>query len=72
MADNEPGSDGDSEGGDSAQSIDLDLDEVVLDDEVEGDNQGLFDDLLDSEPIFENKEVLRPSYTPHELPHRKE
>ncbi|RQG93221.1 cell division control protein Ccd6 [Natrarchaeobius halalkaliphilus] len=35
-------------------------------------NQGLFDDLLSGEPIFENKEVLRPSYTPHELPHRKD
>jgi len=31
---------------------------------------GLFDDLLSGAPIFENKEVLRPSYTPHELPHR--
>jgi cell division control protein 6 len=31
---------------------------------------GLFDDLLSGEPIFENKEVLRPSYTPDELPHR--
>ena len=46
-------------------SPDVDLDGVVLDD----DNQGLFDDLLSGEPIFENKEVLRPSYTPHELPH---
>ncbi|MCU4926053.1 ORC1-type DNA replication protein [Halobacteria archaeon AArc-dxtr1] len=36
----------------------------------EESNQGLFDDLLSGEPIFENKEVLRPSYTPHELPHR--
>ena len=45
---------------------DVGLDEVVLDDE----NQGLFDDLLSGEPIFENKEVLRPSYTPHKLPHR--
>ncbi|WP_207586461.1 AAA family ATPase [Halomontanus rarus] len=35
-------------------------------------NQGLFDDLLSGEPIFENKEVLRPSYTPHELPHRSD
>ncbi|WP_224448265.1 Cdc6/Cdc18 family protein [Haloprofundus salilacus] len=33
-------------------------------------SRGLFDDLLSGEPIFENKEVLRPSYTPHELPHR--
>ncbi|WP_158058506.1 Cdc6/Cdc18 family protein [Halorussus halophilus] len=48
----------------------VDLDDVVLDDD-DGD-QGLFDDLLSGEPIFENKEVLRPSYTPHELPHRKD
>jgi len=41
-----------------------------LDDEES--NQGLFDDLLSGEPIFENKEVLRPSYTPHELPHRSD
>jgi len=62
----------DSEDGVEAQSRDrsspgVDFDGVVLDDE---DNQGLFDDLLAGEPIFENKEVLRPSYTPHELPHR--
>ena len=50
---------------------DLGLDEVVLDDDG-GESQGLFDDLLSGEPIFENKEVLRPSYTPHELPHRTE
>ena len=31
---------------------------------------GLFDDLLAGEPIFENKEILQPSYTPPELPHR--
>ncbi|WP_246308135.1 AAA family ATPase [Halorarum salinum] len=47
--------------------VDLDVDEVLSD---EDDNTGLFDDLLSGEPIFENKEVLRPSYTPHELPHR--
>ncbi|SNR58273.1 ORC complex protein Cdc6/Orc1 [Halorubrum vacuolatum] len=46
----------------------MDLEDVVL--EAESDTQGLFDDLLSGEPIFENKEVLRPSYTPHELPHR--
>ena len=34
------------------------------------ESKGLFDDLLAGEPIFENKEVLRPSYTPHKLPHR--
>lgn len=31
---------------------------------------GLFDDFLDTVPIFEQKDVLRPSYTPNELPHR--
>ena len=51
-------------------SRDVDIDDV-LDDE-DDDSQGLFDDLLSGEPIFENKEVLRPSYTPHELPHRNE
>jgi cell division control protein 6 len=35
-------------------------------------SQGLFDDLLSGEPIFENKEVLRPSYTPRTLPHRED
>jgi len=32
----------------------------------------LFDEFLDAKPIFENKEVLRPSYTPEYLPHRDE
>ncbi|WP_200530808.1 orc1/cdc6 family replication initiation protein [Halorubrum sp. LN27] len=57
-------------GGRDRSSTDVDFDGVVLDDEDE--NQGLFDDLLSGEPIFENKEVLRPSYTPHELPHRND
>jgi len=58
---------------------DPDLDDVVLDnldagtEEDSGEaSRGLFDDLLEGEPIFENKEVLRPSYTPHKLPHREE
>ena len=55
--------------------------DVALDDlELEGESgeapdeasRGLFDDLLEGEPIFENKEVLRPSYTPQQLPHREE
>ncbi|WP_246049051.1 Cdc6/Cdc18 family protein [Natronomonas salsuginis] len=52
---------------------DLDLDSDA-DDSGEADeaSRGLFDDLLEGEPIFENKEVLRPSYTPHKLPHREE
>jgi len=33
---------------------------------------GLFQELLENESIFNNKEVLRPSYTPHFLPHRNE
>ncbi|WP_284006636.1 Cdc6/Cdc18 family protein [Haloarcula pelagica] len=55
-----------------------DLDDVVLDNLDTGSDgsdeasRGLFDDLLEGEPIFENKEVLRPSYTPHKLPHREE
>jgi cell division control protein 6 len=31
---------------------------------------GIFDDFLDNNVIFENKEVLRPNYTPDNLPHR--
>jgi cell division control protein 6 len=52
------------------------LDDVVLDEatgeEPDEASRGLFDDLLSGAPIFENKEVLRPSYTPHKLPHREE
>jgi len=33
---------------------------------------GLFDDILQGDPIFESKEVMRPSYTPNKLPHREE
>ncbi len=32
----------------------------------------LFEDLLSIKPIFVNREVLRPSYTPDYLPHRRE
>ena len=53
----------------STTSTDLDFDTMLGADQND-ESQGLFDDLLSSEPIFENKEVLRPSYTPHELPHR--
>ncbi len=60
-------------------SGDVDLDDFDLDtgsqtdsEEADEASRGLFDDLLEGEPIFENKEVLRPSYTPHKLPHREE
>ncbi|ERH08338.1 MAG: ORC complex protein Cdc6/Orc1 [halophilic archaeon J07HX64] len=33
---------------------------------------GLFDNLLSGDPIFEDKEVLRPAYTPRDLPHRED
>jgi cell division control protein 6 len=46
--------------------------DTLLEDESDDDSGGLFDDLLSGEPIFENKEVLRPSYTPRKLPHREE
>ncbi len=43
---------------------------------LEGDwkltRDGLFDSLLRAEPMFRNKEVLRHSYTPEELPHRSQ
>ncbi|MFB6133408.1 MAG: Cdc6/Cdc18 family protein [Halanaeroarchaeum sp.] len=55
----------------AGRDFEVDLDDV-LDEEDDEDNDGLFDDLLSGEPIFENKEVLRPSYTPHELPHRND
>ncbi len=32
---------------------------------------GIFDALLEKEPLFQNKEALRHSYTPAELPHRE-
>ncbi|QDX40209.1 Cdc6/Cdc18 family protein [Salarchaeum sp. JOR-1] len=54
----------------TARDFDVEIDDVL--DEDGDDEDGLFDDLLRGEPIFENKEVLRPSYTPHELPHRNE
>ena len=52
----------------SRSETELDVDSVLSED----DNTGLFDDLLSGEPIFENKEVLRPSYTPRTLPHRND
>lgn len=35
-------------------------------------SEGLFDVLLGTKQIFKNREYLRPSYTPEELPHRDE
>ncbi|MBZ6495176.1 Cdc6/Cdc18 family protein [Natrinema longum] len=55
---------------DGTSGFSTDFEDADLGDEES--NQGLFDDLLSGEPIFENKEVLRPSYTPHELPHRSD
>ncbi|MFB6111106.1 MAG: Cdc6/Cdc18 family protein [Halobacteriaceae archaeon] len=52
------------------RDFEVDIDDVL---EEESDTEeGLFDDLLSGEPIFDNKEVLRPSYTPRELPHRSD
>ncbi len=48
------------------------IEDVLHDGDQPDHSQGLFDDLLSGEPIFENKEVLRPSYTPRKLPHREE
>ena len=57
---------------DTGQSTDQNLFDEVARESLVDEPQGLFDDLLSGTPIFENKEVLRPSYTPHELPHRTE
>ena len=57
-------------GNDRSQIEDMLLDGE--DEDEEGASPGLFDDLLSGKPIFENKEVLRPSYTPRKLPHREE
>ncbi|RKD93734.1 Cdc6/Cdc18 family protein [Halopiger aswanensis] len=56
--------------GDDTHGFSTDFGDTELGDDEP--KQGLFDDLLSGEPIFENKEVLRPSYTPHELPHRSD
>jgi cell division control protein 6 len=54
------------------QSLDDMLFDGTEDEEADEASPGLFDDLLSGQPIFENKEVLRPSYTPRNLPHREE
>jgi len=36
----------------------------------DGEDGRLFEDFLEVDPIFSDKEVLRPSYTPKKLPHR--
>jgi len=46
--------------------------EDILDEDGPDDDVGLFDDILQGDPIFESKEVMRPSYTPKKLPHREE
>ena len=60
--------------GDRSASISAFDDFGLEESEEEADeaSPGLFDDLLSGEPIFENKEVLRPAYTPRRLPHREE
>jgi cell division control protein 6 len=65
------GSDGNSEI-DPSLLEDVVLDEMDSEDDSDEASRGLFDDLLEGDPIFENKEVLRPSYTPRKLPHREE
>ena len=70
------GTDGsDNSGVDTDQTSPSPIEDMLLDENDSSDDeasQGLFDDLLSGEPIFENKEVLRPSYTPRKLPHREE
>ena len=61
---------GEHEGdGTSPEAASQPTEETAGDDPAE---EGLFDDLLAGDPIFVSKEVLRPSYTPRDLPHRNE
>ena len=62
-------------GGSTTPEDPIDIEDLLLDDaedDPDGASRGLFDDLLEGEPIFEKKEVLRPAYTPNKLPHREE
>jgi len=44
----------------------------LLEESADEGESGLFDDILQGDPIFDSKEVMRPSYTPKKLPHREE
>jgi cell division control protein 6 len=59
-----------TQSGDRRQSEPDGFDVDLLDEEEAG--TGLFDDILQGEPIFEQKEVMRSSYTPNRLPHRED
>jgi cell division control protein 6 len=61
-----------SDGDDDVPSREDPTDDADADESRTEAEPGLFDDLLSGEPIFENKDVLRPSYTPERLPHRNE
>ena len=67
---------GENQSPESEESIEETMLDGLLKDESDQDQEeasrGLFDDLLSGEPIFEKKEVLRPSYTPRKLPHRED
>ncbi|MDY6775501.1 MAG: ORC1-type DNA replication protein [Halobacteria archaeon] len=63
---------GDSDLNSLESIVDKDLVDVDVDVGIDDSDEGLFDELLEVEPIFDNKEVLRPSYTPTKLPHRNE
>lgn len=62
--------------GDPNQWLSDDRRDLVQTDRDRGDttesSRGLFDDMLDGAKIFAQRDVLRPSYTPTELPHREE
>ena len=54
------------------RNMGTDSDTNHVDGDSTGESTGLFDNLLSGEPIFEDKEVLRPAYTPRDLPHRED
>lgn len=46
--------------------------QTTVDTDEPAHGEGLFEDLLGDESIFDTKDVLRPAYTPDELPHRED
>lgn len=61
-----------SKNSDTVRCSDIPLTKVEhgIDEKESDSGEGLFEDILEGKALFEDKEVLRPSYTPDKLPHR--
>jgi len=60
------------DGATGGTDLDTEVRESVLAEAGHDGESGLFEDMLEGEAIFREKEVMRPSYTPESLPHRTE